>query len=182
VRFVLTPLDGPRVIELEPHQDGRGFFARTFCAHEFAARGLRTDVVQCNLSYNRRRGTVRGLHYQLPPSAEAKLIRCIHGAVRSVIVDVRPGSSTYLRHFAITLRADERRALYVPELFANGYQTLTDDAEVLYQVSEFYTPELERGLRHDDPVLAITWPLPVTETSEKDAGWPLLTADPAGIR
>jgi dTDP-4-dehydrorhamnose 3,5-epimerase len=175
VRFIPTELSGPMVVELEPRSDSRGMFARSFCAREFAEHGLRAEFVQCNVSYNRRRGTVRGLHYQLPPATEAKLIRCIHGAIRSVIVDVRPESPTYLRHVSIELRSQDRRALYVPEMFANGYQALADDAEVIYQVSEFYAPELERGLRYDDPVLGIEWPLPATEISPKDAAWPLLS-------
>jgi dTDP-4-dehydrorhamnose 3,5-epimerase len=174
VRFIPTELIGPMVVELEPRSDVRGFFGRTFCAREFADHGLAQAFVQCNVSYNHRRGTVRGLHYQLPPAAEAKLIRCIHGAVRSVIVDVRPESPTYLQHVSVELRAQDRRALYVPEMFANGYQALTDDAEVIYQVSEFYAPDYERGLRQDDPVLGIEWPLPVTMISPKDATWPLL--------
>jgi dTDP-4-dehydrorhamnose 3,5-epimerase len=174
VRFIQTELIGPMVVELEPRSDNRGFFGRSFCAREFADHGLATAFVQCNVSYNHRRGTVRGLHYQLPPATEAKLIRCIHGAVRSVIVDVRPESPTYLQHVSLELRSQDRRALYVPERFANGYQALTDDAEVIYQVSEFYAPDYERGLRYDDPVLRIDWPLPVTVISSKDATWPLL--------
>ena len=174
MRFVATELQGPVIIELEPKADARGFFARTFCQHEFAEQGLSVSVAQCNLSFNHRRATVRGLHYQLPPSAEAKLIRCVRGAVHSVIVDVRPGSPTYLQNVSVDLRAEERRALYVPEMFANGYQTLTDDAEVMYQVSEFYAPDTERGLRFDDPALGIEWPLPMAEISPKDAAWPLI--------
>lgn len=162
------------LIELDPQPDGRGFFARTFCAREFADHGLNAAVSQCNISFNHRRGTLRGLHYQATPAAEAKLIRCVRGAIRSVIVDVRPESPTYLSHISVELTAEERRSLYVPERFANGYQTLTDDAEVSYQVSEFYTPDLEQGLRFDDPVLDITWPLPITEISIKDASWPWL--------
>jgi len=182
VRFLPTDLIGPMVVELEPHSDSRGFFARSFCASEFANHGLRDSFVQCNVSYNHRRGTVRGLHYQLPPATEAKLIRCIHGAIRSVIVDVRPDSPTYLQHVSVELRSQDRRALYVPEMFANGYQALVDDAEVIYQVSEFYAPECERGLRYDDPMLGIEWPLPVTEISPKDASWPLLRAIPTRAR
>lgn len=174
MRFTATELDGPMIVDIEPRLDSRGFFARSFCAREFGEHGLRIEIAQCNVSFNHVRGTVRGLHYQLPPAAEAKLIRCTHGAIHSVIVDVRKDSPTYLRHFSIDLRASERRALYVPEMFANGYQALSDDAEVTYQVSEFYDPEAERGLRHDDPLLGIEWPLPVTAVSPKDAGWPLL--------
>jgi dTDP-4-dehydrorhamnose 3,5-epimerase len=172
--FTETALKGAFIIDLEPRGDGRGFFSRTFCQREFAEHGLRTDVVQCNLSFNHRRGTWRGLHYQLPPATEAKLIRCVRGAIQSVIVDLRPGSPSYRQHIQVTLSAENRRAVYVPEMFGNGYQTLTDDAEAIYQVSEFYTPGRERGLRHDDPVLGISLPLPVTTISEKDASWPLL--------
>jgi dTDP-4-dehydrorhamnose 3,5-epimerase len=174
VRFTPTRLSGPALIDLEPRGDERGFFARTFCVEEFAAHGLNADVKQCNLSFNEVRGTLRGLHYQTPPASEAKLIRCVRGAVRSVIVDVRPDSPTYLEHIAVDLRSEERRALYVPEMFANGYQTLTDSAEVMYQVSELYAPDREHGLRHDDPALGIAWPLPVSRISVKDAGWPLI--------
>src|SRR5438094_907486 len=168
------------VIDLEPRMDARGFFSRTFCQHEFADHGLKTVVAQCNLSFNHRKGTLRGLHYQLPPATEAKLIRCVRGAIRSIIVDLRPDSTTYLSHIQVTLSAENRRAVYVPEMFANGYQTLTDDAEAIYQVSEFYTPDSERGLRYSDPRLRITLPLPVSLISEKDAAWPLLQPLPVG--
>ena len=172
--FRETALKGAFVIEVETHADERGFFARTFCQHEFEAHGLKPAVAQCNLSFNHHAGTVRGLHFQRPPAAESKLVRATRGAVLDVIVDLREDSPTYLHHVAVELSADNRRALYVPELFAHGYQTLTDDAEVCYQVSEFYTPGCEGGLRHDDPRLGITWPLPVTVISAKDAAWPLL--------
>ena len=172
--FTETALKGAFIIDLEPRGDARGFFSRTFCQREFAEHGLRTDVVQCNLSFNHRRGTWRGLHYQLPPATEAKLIRCVRGAIQSVIVDLRPGSPSYRKHIQVTLSAENRRAVYVPDMFGNGYQTLTDDAEAIYQVSEFYTPGRERGLRYDDPVLGISLPLLVTTISEKDAAWPLL--------
>jgi dTDP-4-dehydrorhamnose 3,5-epimerase len=179
--FTETSLKGAFIIDLEPKSDNRGFFSRTFCQREFLEHGLRTDVVQCNLSFNHKRGTWRGLHYQLPPATEAKLIRCIHGAIQSVIVDLRPGSPTYLSHIQVTLSAENRRAIYVPEMFGNGYQTLTDNAEAIYQVSEFYTPGQERGLRYDDPKLGISLPLPVSVISEKDASWPLLEPVPAGV-
>ena len=172
--FTETDLKGAFTIDLEPRHDARGFFSRSFCQDEFAAHGLKTDVVQCNLSFNFRRGTLRGLHYQLPPATEAKLIRCVKGAIRSIIVDLRPESPTYLRHIQVTLSAENRRAVYVPEMFANGYQALTDGAEAIYQVSERYTPDRERGLRYSDPALGIRLPLPVTVISEKDAAWPLL--------
>jgi dTDP-4-dehydrorhamnose 3,5-epimerase len=172
--FTETSLPGAYVIDIEPRGDARGFFARTFCVREMEAHGLTTNVVQTNISLSRTRGTVRGMHYQAAPAQEAKLIRCIHGAIYDVIVDVRPDSPTYLKHIGVELTSDNRRSLFVPEGFAHGFQTLTDDAEVLYQVSAFYTPECERGLRHDDPALGIQWPLPVTVVSEKDGRWPLL--------
>ena len=172
--FTSTKLEGAYVLELEEKPDDRGFFARTFCRDEFEAHGLRPDVAQCNISVNHRAGTVRGMHFQLEPAAETKLIRCTHGAILDVIVDMRPGSPTYLAHVAVELTRENRRALYVPGMFAHGYQALTDDAEVTYQVGEFYTPGFERGLRHDDPALGIAWPLPVTVISEKAASWPLL--------
>lgn len=176
MRFTATPLAGVTVVELEPREDERGFFARVFCAREFADHGLSTRVSQANLSHNRRRGTLRGLHYQLPPFAEAKLIRCIQGGAFTVVVDLRPGSPSRLRHTTIELRQGDQRSLYVPEGCAVGMQTLEDDTELLYHVSEFYTPEAERGLRFDDPALDIAWPMPATTISEKDAAWPYLDA------
>lgn len=175
--FTETPLSGAFVLDLERREDDRGFFARTFCAREFEAHGLDSAVVQCNASFNHARGTMRGLHYQLPPAGETKLVRCTRGAIRDVIVDLRPESPTYLRHFAVDLTEENRRSLYVPAMFAHGYLTLADDTEVAYQVGEYYTPGAERGLRHDDPALGIEWPIPVAVISEKDAAWPLL--DPA---
>ena len=173
-----TPLAGVAVIDLELREDDRGFFARTFDRQEFVDAGLEPLVEQCNLSYNHRAGTLRGMHYQVAPATEAKLVRCTAGAVVDTIVDVRPESATYLQHFSIELSADNRRALYVPPMFAHGYMTLVDGAEVAYQVSEAYTPGTERGLRHDDPALGLSWPLPVSTISPKDAAWPLLVADP----
>lgn len=172
--FIETALPGAYVVQLEERRDDRGFFARTFCVREFADQGLTTRISQCNLSYNRRRGTVRGLHYQAEPAGEAKLIRCIAGAVHQVLVDMRPESATYLRHVAVELSADNRLAVYLPELVAAGIQTLDDDTTLLYQVSEFHTPEAERGVRFDDPAIGVSWPLPVTEISAKDAAWPYL--------
>ena len=172
MRFVETALNDAYVIELDLLEDERGFFARTFCAREFTEHGLKPVTAQSNLSFNHREGTLRGMHYQLPPAAEAKLVRCTRGAIHDVIVDMRPESATYLSHVGVELSEDNRRALYVPELFAHGYQTLTDRAEVIYQVSEFYTPGQESGLRYDDPALGIEWPLPVSVISEKDAAWP----------
>ncbi len=175
--FQETGLAGAVVLDLERKADDRGFFARTFCRQEFADAGLEALVEQCNLSYNHRAGTLRGMHFQVAPATEAKLVRCTAGAVLDVIVDLREGSSTWLQSFSVELSADNRRSLYVPPMFAHGYQTLVDGAEVSYQVSEAYTPGTERGLRHDDPRLGLSWPLPVTTLSDKDAAWPLL--DPA---
>jgi dTDP-4-dehydrorhamnose 3,5-epimerase len=174
VLFTETALKGAYFIDLELKHDSRGFFARTFCAREFEEHGLQSAVAQCNLSYNTEKGTLRGMHYLAPPAQEIKLVRVIRGAIHDVIVDVRPGSPTYLQHISVELSADNRRALYIPSLFAHGFQTLTDDTEILYQMSDFYTPGYERGLRHDDPALAIGWPLAISQISEKDTAWPLL--------
>jgi dTDP-4-dehydrorhamnose 3,5-epimerase len=169
-----TKLKGSFIIDLEERTDNRGFFARTFCAKEFEAHSLKPMVAQCNLSFNYKQGTLRGMHYQVAPATETKLIRCTQGAIYDVIIDMRPESPTYLLHIGVELTAENHRALYVPELFAHGYQALTDGAEVVYQVGEFYTPGYERGLRYNDPAFGIKWPLPVSEISEKDAAWPLL--------
>jgi len=174
VIFSRTPIEGVAIIDLEPREDFRGFFARTFCTEEFEAAGLDQRVDQCNLSFNHRAGTLRGMHFQVAPHPEAKLVRCIRGAIIDVIVDMRPDSPTRLQHVAVELTATNRRSFYVPPYFAHGYQSLEDNAEVLYQVAGSYEPSAERGLRHDDPALAIEWPLPVTVISEKDAAWPLL--------
>ena len=176
--FTETPLAGAFVIDIEPIGDPRGFFARTFDAREFAARGMRPAVAQCNVSFNEARGTLRGMHMQMPPATEPKLVRCTLGAIHDVIVDMRPDSATYLRHFAVELTAENRRQLYVPDMFAHGYMTLTDKAEVAYNVGEYYAPGHERGLRHDDPALGIEWPLPVAVISAKDRSWPLLDGAP----
>lgn len=174
MRITRTPLEGPAIVDLELREDERGFFARSFDRTEFAEAGLEPVVEQCNVSFNHRAGTLRGMHYQVAPATEAKLVRCTRGAVLDVIVDVRPGSPTFLQHVAVELTADNRRSLYVPPMFAHGYQTLVDGAEVTYQVSEAYTPGTERGLRHDDPALGLSWPLPVSLISAKDAAWPLV--------
>jgi dTDP-4-dehydrorhamnose 3,5-epimerase len=165
------PLAGALVIDLDRIEDARGFFARAWCRREFAERGLDVQVAQCNLSYNAARGTLRGMHYQLPPRAETKLVRCIRGALYDVIADLRPDSPTFLRWTGVELTAGNRSALYVPKGFAHGFQTLEDDTEVLYQMSEFYAPELGRGLRWNDPLLGIAWPLPAGAMSDKDAAY-----------
>jgi dTDP-4-dehydrorhamnose 3,5-epimerase len=174
MRFFPTELAGACIVEPEELDDDRGFFARTFCAREFATHGLAAEFVQCSISVNRRRGTVRGLHYQVSPACEAKLVRCTAGALYDVIVDLRPESPTYRHHLGVELTARNRRALYVPAMFAHGLQTLEDDTEVLYQISEYYAPGQATGLRFDDPSLGIRWPLPVGAISEKDRNWPLL--------
>lgn len=172
--FTQTGLAGAVVVDLERKEDDRGFFARVFDREQFAEQGLESVVVQGNLSFNHRAGTLRGMHFQVAPATEAKLVRCTRGAVVDQIVDVREDSPTYLQSFAVELTADNARALYVPPMFAHGYQTLVDGCDVLYQVSEAYTPGTERGLRHDDPALGLSWPLPVQVISDKDASWPLL--------
>lgn len=175
MRFVETALAGAYIVEPEPQEDARGFFARTFCSKEFGQKGLASVFVQCSVSMTRQRGAIRGLHFQLAPAAEAKLVRCTAGALYDVIVDIRPGSKTYLRHIAVELTARNRQALYVPEMFAHGFQTLETDTEVFYQMNQSFAPELARGIRFDDPKLGIQWPLPVATMSEKDRHWPLLS-------
>jgi dTDP-4-dehydrorhamnose 3,5-epimerase len=173
--FTKTSLDGAYRVDLDRREDSRGFFARTFCVREFEEHGLKSEFAQCSISLNRQRGTVRGLHYQLPPACEAKLVRCTAGAVHDVIVDLRPDSPTYLHHIAVELTARNRCALYVPEMFAHGFQVLEDETEVFYQISAFYAPEQSTGIRYNDPKLGIRWPLPVTAISDKDRNWPLFS-------
>lgn len=175
--FLPTTLQGAWLIELEKRGDERGFFARTMCEEEFATHNLATRYVQQNLSVSMHRGTLRGMHFQRGSAAEAKLVRCTRGRILDVIVDLRAASATYMRHEGFELDDRQHRQLYVPPGFAHGFQTLSDDVEVSYLVSAPYTPVAEWGLRHDDPSLRITWPLPVTTISAKDAAWPLLTAE-----
>jgi dTDP-4-dehydrorhamnose 3,5-epimerase len=177
MNFTPTKLEGAFLLDLEPREDPRGFFARAYCVKELEAHGLALNIVQANVAFTRRKGTVRGLHYQVPPAAETKLMRCTRGAIFDLIVDLRPGSPTYLQHAGVELTAENRRSFLIPAGFAHGYQSLSDDAEVTYLVSEFYRPECERGLRYDDPALAIRWPLPVAMISDKDTSWP--TLDPS---
>ena len=171
MKFTETRVQGAFLLDLEAQHDHRGFFARSFCVDEFLAHGLLPTNAQTNLAFNYKRGTLRGMHYQAPPTSESKLIRCISGAIQDVIVDMRPESPTYLEHFSVELSAENRRSLYLPPLFAHGYQTLTDCVEILLQVGESYRPGGECGLRYDDPALEIEWQLPVTEISEKDRSW-----------
>jgi dTDP-4-dehydrorhamnose 3,5-epimerase len=169
-----TPIADVAIIDLELRSDERGFFARSFDREQFRAAGLNPAVEQCNASFNHQAGTLRGMHYQLAYAPEVKLVRCIRGAIVDQIVDMRPDSPTYLQHVSVELTAENRRALYVPPMFAHGYQTLVDGTEVIYQVSGAYTPSAERGQRYDDPALGLTWPLAVSRISAKDASWPLL--------
>jgi len=169
--FTETKLKGAFLLEVDRREDNRGFFARVFCQHEFAAQGLKPLIAQANIAFNKKKGTMRGMHFQFPPAAETKLVRCTRGAILDIIVDLRPESSTYLDHVAVELSADNYRALYVPERFAHGYQVLEDGTETSYQVGEFYTPGAEGGLLCNDPRLGLTWPLPVTEISLKDDSW-----------
>jgi len=166
--FTETPLRGAFVIELEPHHDERGFFARAFCQNEFAEHGLENVIAQVNLSHNFKKGTLHGMHYQAPPHAEAKMVRCIAGAIYDVIVDIRKESPTYLEWFAVELSAANRKMLYVPREFAHGYQALEDDSEVLYLMTEFYTPAAQRGARWNDPAFEIEWPIANPMMSPKD--------------
>jgi dTDP-4-dehydrorhamnose 3,5-epimerase len=182
MHFIETSLSGAFVVELEQRGDDRGFFARWFDAKLFEQHGMNATVAQANTSLTRTAGSIRGMHYQLPPAAETKFIRATRGAVYDVIVDLRPDSPTYLQHVGVELSEDNRRFIYVPAMFGHGFQTLTDDTEVSYLVSEFYTPGAERGLRHDDPSLGIDWPLPVTVVSDKDRSWPLLDGELEAVR
>jgi dTDP-4-dehydrorhamnose 3,5-epimerase len=176
VDFTPTDVDGAMLVTPEPHHDDRGWFARVFCSEEFTQAGLDPEVAQVNLSETARAGTVRGLHFQLPPAPEAKLVRCVTGAVFDVVVDVRPGSPTFGRWAGAELTATEGHALYIPSGCAHGYQALTDGARALYQSSAPYTPELERGLHHADPDVGIAWPLSPEHVSEKDRQLPNLAA------
>ena len=170
--FIPTALSGAFVIEPEPASDSRGLFARTWCRRELAAQGLDTELAQCSTSFNKRKGTLRGMHYQAAPFAETKIVRCTRGAIHDVIIDLRPDSPTYTRHVAVVLTAEDRKALYVPKGFAHGFQTLEDDTEVFYQISEFYSPEHSRGVRWDDPAFGIAWPQDERTMSERDRRYP----------
>lgn len=180
--FIETKLAGAYIIDLERRVDSRGFFARAFCQHEFRDHGLKPVIAQANVAFNHRQGTIRGMHFQFPPAAETKLVRCTRGGILDIIVDLRPESSTYLQHVAVELNEDNYRALYVPERFAHGYQVLSDKTDTSYQVGEFYTPGSEGGLRYDDPRLALEWPLPLSEISDKDRAWSPLEEQEAELK
>jgi dTDP-4-dehydrorhamnose 3,5-epimerase len=175
--FTETPLKGAYLIDVQKHGDERGFFARTFCAEEFASHDLATRFVQASDSFNLHKGTLRGMHYQLAPKAETKLVRCVQGAIHDVILDLRAGSPTFGRSFGADLTADNRRMMYVPKGFAHGFITLADNSELLYLIDEFYAPQFGRGIRWDDPQFAIAWPAEPHVVSEKDRGYP--NFDPA---
>lgn len=174
MKFLQTALAGAWIIEPELIGDERGFFARTFCEQEFAAQGLETRFPQHSLSYNKHKGTLRGLHYQAAPDSETKIVRCSAGAIFDVIVDLRPESTSFSRWIAVELTAENHRMLYVPRGFAHGFQTLVEACEVSYQISVEYNPTRARGLRYDDPALAIIWPLPVSTMSLRDCSLPVL--------
>lgn len=166
--FKETKLKGAYIIELEPLEDERGFFARSFCQKEFEEHGLKFCIVQCNISYNKKKGTLRGMHYQVAPYEEAKLVSCIGGAVYDLIIDLRTNSPTYRQWFAVELTAENYKILYVPEGFAHGFQALEDNTTVFYQMSEFYHPECARGVRWDDAAFNIRWPIRKPIKSERD--------------
>ncbi len=174
MQFEPTSIDGVHLVDLRLLSDDRGFFARSFCRQEFIDAGLEPAVEQCNVSFNHLAGTMRGMHFQTMVAPEVKLVRCTRGALVDVVVDMRDGSPTLGEHVAVELTEDNHRAIYVPAMFAHGYQTLVDGTEAHYQVSHPYTPNTERGLRHDDPVLGIDWPVEVAMISEKDRSWDLL--------
>lgn len=175
--FTETRLSGAYIVDLEPRNDERGFFARSWCVNEFTKHGLNSNLAQCNISFNKSKGTLRGMHYQVTPYQEEKLIRCTMGMIYDVIIDLREESPTFKQWFSVELSAENRRALYVPKGFAHGYQTLMDNTETTYQVTEFYHPEAERGMRWNDPVFVVHWAAPVMVISEKDRNHPLWSSE-----
>ena len=170
--FIPTSLPGAFIVEPEPHRDERGFFARTWSQREFEALGLNPTIAECSVSFSAQRGTLRGMHYQAPPNQEAKLIRCVRGALHDVLIDLRPDSPTFKRHFSTVLREGDYRMVYAPEGVAHGFLTLADATEVFYQISEAYRPEAARGVRWDDPAFGICWPEVVRVISERDRSYP----------
>jgi dTDP-4-dehydrorhamnose 3,5-epimerase len=172
LKFIETKLKGAYLIEPHFLEDERGFFARTFCKREFKSQGLNPNLVQCSTSFNKKKGTIRGMHYQVPPHAEAKLVRCTMGAIYDVILDLRPESSTFKKWLAVELTAENRNMVYISEGIAHGFLTLFDNTEVFYQMSEFYHPECARGVRWNDPAFGIEWPVPINAISTKDMSYP----------
>jgi dTDP-4-dehydrorhamnose 3,5-epimerase len=175
--FTETKLKGAFIIDIESREDERGFFARSWCEDEFKKHRLNPRLVQCNISFNKKRGTLRGMHYQVAPFAEAKVVRCTMGSIYDVIIDLRPDSPTFKQWVSVELTAENRRALYVPEGFAHGFQTLEKDTEVFYQMSEFFHPAVARGVRWDDPAFGIKWLLEEKFIAEKDRSWPYFEID-----
>lgn len=175
MQFIATRLPGAFILELERQEDERGFFARTWCEKEFVQHGLNPRLLQCNVSFNRKRGTLHGMHFQIAPHAEAKLVRCTRGAIYDVLVDLRPESPAFKQWLAVELTADNYRMVFIPAGFAHGYQTLVDETDVFYQMSGFYHPESARGVRWDDPAFGIIWPLPNPLISDKDRSYPDFT-------
>ena len=171
MKFIETKLKGAYIIEIEPIEDERGFFARSFCQKEFEEHGLNPRIIQCNISFNKKKGTIRGMHYQVAPYQEAKIVSCTNGAIYDVIIDLRKKSLTYCQWFAVELSAEAYKMLYIPEGFAHGFQTLEDNTAVFYQMSEFYHPECARGVRWNDPAFGIKWPLSVKIKSKKDLSY-----------
>ena len=182
MKFVKTPLKGSFVVEVEPCQDGRGVFARTFCRKEFANIGFYKQIVQINHSITRQEGSIRGMHYQRPPACETKIIRCVRGRAFDVMVDLREGSPTFMQWHGVELSKDNMRMVFIPEGFAHGFQALTDNVELIYHHSEEYSPECERGLRYDDPRLAIKWPMEAGVVSPRDQVHPLIDESFRGIQ
>lgn len=172
MRFTETKVKGALLMDLERREDHRGFFARSWCAREFGARGLISGIAQINVGYTAKKAAVRGMHFQLPPHAEAKTVRCTGGGVFDVVIDLRPDSPTYKQWDGFELTNENHRMLYIPEGCAHGYQTLTDGSEIEYLTSAFYAPESARGVRYDDPAFAVNWPLPVSIISDADRSWP----------
>lgn len=182
MKYIETPLKGAYIIELEPYQDSRGLFARTFCKKEFQKIGHSKEFVQFNHSVTLQKGTIRGMHYQVPPSSEIKLIRCIRGNVYDVIIDIRYGSSTFLKYHAVELNEANMKMIYVPEGFAHGFQTLENNTQLIYHHTQFYNPEHERGIRYNDPATNIHWPLVPVNLTEKDNNYPLIDYNFKGIK
>jgi dTDP-4-dehydrorhamnose 3,5-epimerase len=172
MKFNKTKLDGAWLINIEKVEDERGFFARVFCQNEFREYGLNPNLVQCNISYNKKRGTLRGMHFQAYPYQEVKLVQCIRGSMYDVVIDLRPASPTYQQYIGVTLSAQEHNILYVPKGFAHGFITLEDDVEIFYQMSEFHVPSAARGFRWNDPTFNIQWPAQPGIISERDANYP----------
>ena len=181
MQFTPTELVGAYIIDFQKREDSRGFFAHAWSQAEFAQHGLNSQIIDINFSYNRSRGTLRGMHFQRDPYAQVKIVRCVRGAIYDAIVDLRPGSPTFRQSIGVELTADNHRALYVPEGFGHGFQTLEDHCDVMYLVSQIYAPSAEDGVRYDDPAFAIAWPLPPTVISERDLAWSAFEAHDGSV-